>query len=169
MNKLLFVAGFSLLALGAGCQPQTPITSFRDCVDRGGTVMESYPRQCKYGSVTVTEQIGNALEKADLITIDSPRPNDIVTTPLTIRGEARGTWYFEATFPVKIVDSDGNVLGQSYAQAQDEWMTEEFVPFESTLTFDPGDATEGVLVLEKDNPSGLPENDDQLRIPVYFK
>jgi len=28
---------------------------------------------------------------------------------------------------------------------------------------------QGRLVLEKDNPSGLPENDDQLWLPITFK
>ncbi len=30
-------------------------------------------------------------------------------------GEARGTWYFEASFPVQVLDKDGNVFGG------DEW------------------------------------------------
>jgi len=46
-------------------------------------------------------------------------------------------------------------------------MTEEFVPFEATLVFNPvRGSTVGTLVLQKDNPSGLPENDNQLTISV---
>ena len=47
-------------------------------------------------------------------------------------------------------------------------MTEEFVPFEAVLEFDDSQIPEnkGVLVLKKDNPSGLPENDDALKVPV---
>jgi hypothetical protein len=47
-------------------------------------------------------------------------------------------------------------------------MTEEFVPFTATLTFEQPETETGFLVLEKDNPSGLPEQADELRIPVSF-
>ena len=53
-------------------------------------------------------------------------------------------------------------------------MTEEFVPFSAVLEFvtptagDP-ELNRGTLILQKDNPSGLPEHDDALEIPVVFK
>ncbi len=48
-------------------------------------------------------------------------------------------------------------------------MTTEFVSFSATLTFPLPDTTEGRLVFEKDNPSGLPEHDDQVSFPVRFQ
>ncbi|MNI95059.1 hypothetical protein D3C73_1532640 [compost metagenome] len=48
-------------------------------------------------------------------------------------------------------------------------MTDNYVPFSSTLTFEaPSAGGSGVLVLRKDNPSGLPENDDEIEIPITF-
>ena len=88
-------------------------------------------------------------------------------SPLVVTGEARGFWFFEASFPVKLVDEQGNLIVQGIAQAQDEWMTENFVPFKVTLEFSTF-ATSGFLVLEKDNPSGLPENADEIRAPIRF-
>lgn len=102
------------------------------------------------------------------ITVTSPQPNESVASPLTITGQARGSWYFEASFPVKLVDANGNILDQQPAQAQGEWMTTEFVPFEVTLTFARPATSTGTLILEKDNPSGLPENDNRLEIPISF-
>lgn len=107
--------------------------------------------------------------KEDLIKVSSLKAGDEVSSPMTVRGEARGTWYFEASFPVKMLDASGKVLGTGYAQAQGEWMTENFVPFKSELTFQNPTTETGTLVLEKDNPSGLPQNADELRIPVRFK
>lgn len=107
-------------------------------------------------------------EKADLIVVASPLPNATVSNPLQVTGEARGYWFFEASFPIRLEDENGNVLVQSIGTAQGEWMTEEFVPFTATLEFDPGTSTSGVLILEKDNPSGMPENADSLEIPVQF-
>ncbi len=116
----------------------------------------------------VAENIGNAAEKADLIRVETPRPNQKITSPLTILGEARGTWFFEASFPVKLLDENGNLLAQIPAQAQGEWMTENFVPFTAKLEFPKPNTAKGLLILEKDNPSGLPQNADQLEIPVNF-
>jgi cyclophilin family peptidyl-prolyl cis-trans isomerase len=106
-------------------------------------------------------------DHADLIRVTNIFADDPIESPLTVLGEARGNWYFEASFPVQLLDSKGNVIATAVAQAQEEWMTTEFVPFKAVLTFNPvRGSTNGTLVLQKDNPSGLPENDDQLTIPV---
>lgn len=96
-------------------------------------------------------------------------PGDTVTSPLTVTGEARGTWYFEASFPVRLLDGNGNEIAVEPAQAQEDWMTEDFVPFEVTLVFTQPSTPTGTLVLEKDNPSGLPEHADQITMPVSFQ
>lgn len=146
------------------------ITSFEECAAKGYPILESYPRQCKTpDGKTFTEDIGNELEKADLIKIDNPRPNQLIGSPLFVKGEARGNWYFEASFPVKLFDDNGFLLGMTTAQALGDWMTEDFVPFSATLSFAIPSTPKGRLVLEKDNPSGLPEQADELIMPVYFK
>jgi len=146
------------------------IESFEDCVVAGYPVMESYPRQCKTeDGKNFVEDIGNELEKTGLIILNTPRPNETIKSPLEIKGEARGIWFFEASFPVKLFDEEGNLLGIAIAQAQSDWMTEDFVPFEAVLEFQTPESGKGKLILEKDNPSGLPENADELRVPVYFR
>jgi hypothetical protein len=104
----------------------------------------------------------------DMIKVVEPTVNQVISSPLTISGEARGTWYFEANFPVRIEDSNGNELGRHYATAQGDWMTEEYVSFTSELIFTTPTTEFGILILEKSNPSGLPEYADQLEIPVQF-
>lgn len=149
--------------------PEIIINNFEECVAIGNPVMESYPRQCRTeGGETFTEDIGNELEKSDLIIIDNPRPNQEIVSPLLIQGQARGYWFFEASFPVKLYDGNNNLIALGIATAKSDWMTEDFVPFEVELIFSPAKTGKGVLILEKDNPSGLPENDDELVIPVYF-
>jgi len=112
---------------------------------------------------------------SDLIKVQNPKPHDVITSPITVLGEARGTWYFEATFPIVLVDWDGRIIAEGYAEAEDEWMTEEFVPFKAELTFTkpPYEGTDygerGALILKKDNPSGLPEHDRAIEIPIRFK
>ncbi|OGE80894.1 MAG: hypothetical protein A2826_01755 [Candidatus Doudnabacteria bacterium RIFCSPHIGHO2_01_FULL_43_23] len=97
-------------------------------------------------------------------------PGQKISSPLVLTGEARGTWFFEASFPVVLTDWDGLIIAQGYAQADTNWMTTDFVPFKSTLTFDkPAYKDNGSLILRKDNPSGLPENDDFIEIPILFE
>ena len=144
------------------------INNFQECAAAGNAVMESYPRQCRAGEQNFTEDIGNELEKTDLIKVDSPRPNQAVESPLEIIGQARGNWFFEASFPVKLLNEDGSDLASGIAQAKGEWMTDNFVPFSASLEFTAPKGKTGLLILKKDNPSGLPENDDELRIPVSF-
>ncbi len=150
---------------------ESQILSFEDCIAAGYPVMESYPRQCAIpNGKSFTENIGNIIEKTDLIRITDPQPNSVLISPLTIRGEARGTWYFEASFPVSLLDANGNKIPTEpgFIQAKSDWMTENFVPFEAVLTFTKPTTATGTLILHKDNPSGLPEHDDQLLIPVRF-
>lgn len=111
-------------------------------------------------------------EKADLIVVETPRINARISSPLTVSGRARGTWYFEASFPVRLLDEHGTAipLTPSYLMATEDWMTTGWVPFSATLTFTPPPShTRGTLILEKDNPSGLPAHADLLEIPVVFR
>ncbi len=103
----------------------------------------------------------------DGIVIDLPRSNDLISSPLAVTGKARGVWFFEASLPLLLVDENGNRIAESYATAQGEWMTTEFVPLKGSISF-VTDAQNGFLLVRKDNPSGLPEHDAELKIPVRF-
>lgn len=160
-----------------GDNSQTYVNSFEECEAAGNPVMESYPRQCRSASGELfVEEIAEPEYSHDLIVLNSPQPNETITSPMTITGEARGNWYFEASFPIVLTNWDGLIIAEGYATAQDDWMTEDFVPFEATLEFDSpvpaADAPEffyrGYLILQKDNPSGLPEHDDAFEIPIRF-
>lgn len=102
------------------------------------------------------------------VMLDSPRSDQTVSSPLTIEGRARGSWFFEASFPVELVDSQNNRLGISFVQAQSDWMTADFVPFLGRLDYQAAATTSGRLILMNDNPSGLPENQKQFSIPVII-
>lgn len=166
---LVILIGFAFEIWHSFNQPRIAITDFNSCVEAGRPVMESYPRRCAYQGQTFTENIGNALEKTALIQVTDPTPNQYVSSPLTITGQAVGSWYFEASFPIKLFDAGNNLLAEGIAQAQADWMTTDFVPFTTTLNFvaPPRNST-GTLILYKDNPSGLSVNDDQLIIPILF-
>ena len=106
---------------------------------------------------------------SDLISVSSPAAHAHTTSPLTVAGEARGNWYFEASFPVELLNASGTVIAQAPAQAQGDWMTSNFVPFALSLPF-PAQAagSSGTLVLKKDNESGDPAKDQSVSIPITF-
>ena len=108
----------------------------------------------------------------NLIIIDAPRANEEVSSPITISGKARGNWFFEASFPITVVNWDGLIIGEGIATADGDWMTTEFVPFTAHVSYTLATGTpynRGALILKKDNPSGLPEHDDSREIPILFK
>ena len=115
---------------------------------------------------------------SDLIEVELPFPGAVTGKEFGVIGQARGYWFFEASFPIELLDKDGKTIAVGIAQAEGEWMTENFVPFRADLKvgFDfQGEPIAGVspdyigpatLVLHKDNPSGLPENDASISFPI---
>lgn len=130
------------------------------CPD-GSAVVRSGPN-CQFAPCP------SAPVETDTVRVTAPLPESVVGSPLTVTGQARGTWYFEASFPVTVRDANDQLLGTGVAQAQGDWMTTEFVPFQATVNFSASSTPTGFVVLHKDNPSGLPENDAQVRIPIRF-
>lgn len=111
----------------------------------------------------------NNIEPAGEITVTEPRPGQHILSPLLISGQARGSWYFEANFPVELRDGNGTLLAQGAAHAQGNWMTDNFVPFSAELLFTTPVTSTGELILHNDNPSGLPENEKSVTVPILFK
>ncbi len=106
----------------------------------------------------------------------SIKSGQIITSPLQIDGKVRGFWFFEASFPIKLVDENNNILATGIAQASEDpatgevnWMTDDFVDFKAEIKFVSKNGGKGFLIFNRDNPSGLPENDEEFRLPVTIK
>lgn len=124
-----------------------------------------------YGKWFMTSNVSPMVSQAldTLIKVQSPREMSVVSSPLTITGQAVGGWYFEASFPIELLDANSQIVGQAVAQAQSDWMTTAMVPFTASLVFPAQPAgSQGTLVLKKDNPSGEPQNDDSYSVNVVF-
>ena len=122
-------------------------------------------------SVAQGSQTQTSMVSADgHLTVLSPRAGDMAASPLTIAGQVTGGgWFFEASFPIKILDGDGTVIGGGQAKAQGDWTSTGSVPFAVAVSFTAPHYATGTIVLWKDNPSGLPENDASFTVPVRFK
>lgn len=103
------------------------------------------------------------------VTVTAPKPNTTVGERFVVAGSAPGNWFFEASFPIQVRDADHNVIGRTHASAQGEWMTTELVTFTSTVNIESGYKGPATLILMRDNPSGLPEHDDAVEIPIVIQ
>ena len=84
----------------------------------------------------VSGEIYYSNTSSDEIIPEDPFPGKIITYPVTITGQARGSWFFEASAPVVLTNWDGLIIAEGTIQTKGDWMTSDFVSFEGTLTFE---------------------------------
>lgn len=119
-------------------------------------------------NIQVNENVNTEPEKIINLNIE---PRDAIKSPQVITGQAPGSWFFEGSFPIEIIDDTGTVIKQSYVTAIGEWMTDDYVSFQAIVEFNnlmASDSQVGKIVFKKDNPSGLPENDDSFEVMVFL-
>jgi hypothetical protein len=159
---------------GGGPMPFPMVGSFKDCTAAGYPIMESYPRQCKTPDGRIfseelpppTPTYINAT--SGIISVTTPTPGAVTGKEFEVRGNARG-WYFEGSFPVEILDTNGKILTTSPAQAQSDWMTSAPVRFIAKIKIPNSYIGKATVVLKKDNPSELKENDASMSFPITIE
>ncbi|MDQ1284324.1 MAG: hypothetical protein QG620_672 [Patescibacteria group bacterium] len=190
--KFVLVAAVSIISTAAVALIAVNIFSSWRCVEgewirdgfplsgkpRGGCVIQSSNPVAEKGESQEFFQTAPSSDKAPLeeayfseemgIEIISPRKGEAVGSPLTVKGRAKQGWFFEGSFPVKILASDRTVLAETYASAQEDWTEKEWVEFSGTIEFPVPDDSEGFLLLEPDDPSGFPRYGVAVHIPVTF-
>lgn len=99
--------------------------------------------------------------------LDSPKPHQTIQSPLLIEGALPGNWFFEGQITARLETESGSVIAEMPLKAQGSWMTESQVSFSEVMKFTkPRDANTAVLIITNANPSGLPENNKELQIPL---
>ncbi|OGE88281.1 MAG: hypothetical protein A3J07_00615 [Candidatus Doudnabacteria bacterium RIFCSPLOWO2_02_FULL_49_13] len=171
---ILVVLGAAVIFLVPRKRAMAPeATDFATCQQAGGTLTDGDPVVCTINGQTFAEDVNQEPE----VVVDLPEYGALVTSPLSVSGSARGSWFFEANIPVTLKDQNGLVLAQKGFSAgggsafggQVNWMTEDYVPFSGTLEFATPTTDFGVLIINKDNPSGDPQFDAAFAVPVRFK
>ncbi|MEO5645972.1 MAG: Gmad2 immunoglobulin-like domain-containing protein [Candidatus Paceibacterota bacterium] len=106
---------------------------------------------------------------AEDVIITTPMDGSTISSPVTIKGKAKGTWFFEGSFPISLITVDGTTIATGIAKAEDDWMVESYVPFTATINFtSPATVHAGYIVLKKDNPSGEARFDKSVVIKVQW-
>jgi hypothetical protein len=137
-------------------------------------VQETYPNSCyaKKAGARIVSQGACAPRIRDMVSLTSPQEGSKITSPVTLKGMAFGGWFFEGSFPVQITDASGTLLGEGPAKTAEDWasaaLADQKVAFTAKITFKKPTTKQGFIVLKQDNPSGLPENDHEMKIPVNF-
>jgi len=103
------------------------------------------------------------------VIVTAPLPGSTVGKMISVRGSARGNWFFEANLPLAVKDPSGKQIGQGFAMATEEWMTTDFVPFEGKVEVQADYTGPAKLVVMKDNASGLPENDASVEFDIVVQ
>lgn len=125
------------------------------------------PQEQQTGDIETSKPVSdNNEEKITLIAPDIAKP---LKSPLKIKGKAPGNYFFEATFPIIIQDKNGKTIGNAIAQANGDWMTEDYIEFSAELTFSKPETKTGMLIFANDNPSDLPENAKSEKFEVKFE
>jgi hypothetical protein len=109
----------------------------------------------------------NATEKD--IFVHAPHPGQSLTQSFVVTGYARGTWFFEAVFPVEVRNKKDVVIGTAQGRADSDWMTTDLVPFTAEINLKALYNGPATIVLRKDNPSGDPARDASISIPVMIQ
>lgn len=132
-----------------------------------GAVLIAWPTPSQNGGTPPPSPTPQPFVSENVIVTD-PLPNATMPQTFTVRGQARGNWFFEASFPLQVRDPENNNVGGGIAMTSDNWMTTDFVSFEGKVVVEnySGPAR---LVLMKDNPSGLPEFEDSVEFPILIQ
>lgn len=132
------------------------------------TTSEEKPRVMATSTV---ESVSSSTEEIVFINdiaveLISPQNDELLRSPYRVEGRAKGAWFFEATLPIVLKTASGITLLETYGQADEDWMTSDWVNFHADLSFVSNGEKMGVLIIKKDNPSGLPENEAEVSYPV---
>ncbi len=125
-----------------------------------------------YQKITVRQSLSDITYKnasSDLIQVGLPYPGAVTGKEFKIIGKARGSWYFEASFPAEVLDKNNNSLFKGPAQAEGNWMTANFVPFSIDVKVPASYIGPAKIILKKDNPSGLPQNESSISFPITIE
>jgi hypothetical protein len=173
---VIIVAAALGLSRGGGDTQLSQIGSFEACAAAGFPVMESYPRRCAVpGGSTYTEVIPPAASSsarssaqssargAANIVITEPAANQAVTSPVTVKGQAR---VFENTYQYRVRDADGTVLAQGFGTAQSPDIG-QFGPLSSVIAFSEPEGERGTIEVFTLSANDGSET-DMVVIPVRF-
>ena len=133
-----------------------------------GNFFWQYSENIVQNTSVVVSEVGISNSISSSIKIKTPIALSQVASPVVVAGRALEKWFSEGAFSVKILDEDGNILGDGSAKALGNSTSNGFVPFEGSVVFSKKDATAGFLLFEQPEVSGNSDVVKTAKIPVNF-
>lgn len=128
---------------------------------------DTIARQEELAKSADERMIEEATEDKNII-ISSPEKGETISSPLAIVGQINGGGWsgFEGQAgTVQLLDADGKVVSTAILEPTTDWMRLP-TKFKATLNFSSPAEQNGTLVFKNENPSGMPENDRELKLLV---
>jgi hypothetical protein len=104
------------------------------------------------------------------------KPNELVSFPIFLNGKVDPIWSFEGVFGVKVLTERKKIITSHYATVNawdpetGERITDKMIDFYGEVYAEPPEnEMRGFIRFQRDNASGLPQNDDWVDIPVRFQ
>lgn len=152
------------------CNPLTgdSVARYGEVVEEDLQILKRILESFRFRDINDGQQ-SSAGDDAGGINVTTPQPGSVITSPLKIKGEAKGSWFFEALLEIEL-RKDGNTLASTTGKAKGNWMTSDFVEFSAKLNFpevnEPGNAE---LLFRSSNPSGKKELEKLFKVPVVIE
>lgn len=121
---------------------------------------------------TSTHENGSASSSAPLDTqviVAKPAASSTVSSSFEVTGRAPNAWYYEAVFPIQVRDASDDLIASALGKAQSDWTVPGPVAFTSQIKLSTPYHGTATLILLKDNPSGDPENSDEVTVPIVIQ
>ncbi len=109
-----------------------------------------------------------AMDSSDWTGIESPAPNVLATSPITVRGKAPKDWFIDGSLAVQLIDLNGAVIAETKASATTATANASMPTYEAQLPFEQTGVEDAALLVKKGNTSGDPAQDAQFRVRVRF-
>jgi hypothetical protein len=162
MKQVLLIALIALFAAAA------IVLGLRLCCGDEDTWLCQDGQWIKHGNPSSPKPTAPCGSQATGVFITSPLPDQLISSPLTVKGRAKGNWFFEANARLRLLDAQQKEIASGNVQALGDWMTADLVDFEGQIRFVSPASDSGSLVFQNDNPSGLPEHHMEFCVPVRF-
>ncbi len=138
-----------------------------DTITATSTVVATSTATTTVVVATTTQPI---VDYSSQLELTSPKPGSEIKSPLTVIGRLKGGWFFEANAGLALLDQNKQPITVTNIMATTDWMTADWVSFKGTVGF-PVEykGKSGYLQISNDNPSGMPENEKKILVPVLFR
>jgi hypothetical protein len=145
------------------------ILTFEDCANAGYLVVDTIPRECHAKNGQFYVELDNHKALLDYIVVTNPKPDDLVSSPFKVEGQAKGVWYENNKLTVKLTDLDGHVIAEKPMYALSDPTKDAMVPFTGAFDFPATNLERVKLLIEKASTVDIPGKNGPLVIPLRLK